>query len=62
MGDVNCLYCGKRISDEASRCPHCGAVSHFQRKGYRFGTRLKFLLFFVALVLLCAFFIFWLPR
>lgn len=62
IGEVNCLYCGKRIPDDTAHCPSCGAVSHFQLKGFRFGTRLKFILFFVSLVILCGFFIFWLPR
>jgi len=62
MGEVNCLYCGKRISDEVAHCPHCGAVSHYQRKGYRAGARWRFVLFFVVLVMLSLFIAFWLPR
>ena len=62
MEQVNCLYCGKSIPADASNCPHCGAVSHYQRKGWRAGMRRKFILLFVLLVILCTFFIFWLPR
>jgi hypothetical protein len=61
-GEVNCLYCGKRIADDVAHCPSCGALSHFQRKGFRYGARLKFLLFFITLAILCGIFIFWLPR
>ncbi|PVV05866.1 MAG: protein nirD [gamma proteobacterium symbiont of Ctena orbiculata] len=43
---VNCLYCGESISDEADRCPHCGAPSHYQKKGFRVGAKERFLLLF----------------
>ncbi|MBL3589068.1 MAG: protein nirD [endosymbiont of Escarpia spicata] len=62
MGEVNCLYCGKKIAEDIAECPHCGAVSHFQKKGYRAGARKKFVLLFIALTIFCLFFIFWLPR
>lgn len=62
MNTVKCLYCGKKIPEDAAQCPHCGAVSHFQKKGYRAGARRKFVLLFIALVVICAFFILWLPR
>ena len=51
MGQVNCLYCGQRISDDQARCPHCGAASHFQSRGYRLGARSRFILLFSLLVL-----------
>ncbi len=62
MGEVNCLYCGKKIAEDVAECPYCGAVSHFQKKGYRAGARKKFVLLFIALTIFCLFFIFWLPR
>jgi predicted nucleic acid-binding Zn ribbon protein len=62
MGQVKCLYCGRRIPDDVAVCPHCGAVSHFQKKGYRAGARRRYILLFTILVLLCTFFAFWLPR
>ncbi len=62
MGEVNCLYCGKAVPDDVARCPHCGAVSHFQRKGYRHGARLRFLIFFLVLVVMALVLAFWLPR
>ncbi|HHH39227.1 MAG TPA: protein nirD [Sedimenticola sp.] len=62
MNDVECLYCGKRIPEDAARCPHCGAVSHFQKKGYRVGARGRFILLFAILVLASLFFMVWLPR
>ncbi|MEJ1298397.1 MAG: zinc-ribbon domain-containing protein [Candidatus Sedimenticola sp. (ex Thyasira tokunagai)] len=62
MHQVNCLYCGKKIPDDTAACPHCGAVSHYQKRGYRSGTKRKFVLFFIALVVFCFFFMFWLPR
>ena len=62
MAEVNCLYCGKKIPEDVAVCPHCGAVSHYQKSGYRAGARKKFVLLFIALVFFCAFFILWLPR
>ena len=62
MSEVACLYCGKKIADDIAECPHCGAVSHYQKRGYRAGARGKFVMFFIALVIFCLFFIFWLPR
>ncbi|MBV2139258.1 MAG: protein nirD [gamma proteobacterium symbiont of Ctena orbiculata] len=44
---VNCLYCGESIAEETARCPHCGAPSHFQKKGFRVGARARFLILFV---------------
>ncbi|RLW66327.1 MAG: protein nirD [gamma proteobacterium symbiont of Stewartia floridana] len=62
MAEVNCLYCGKKIADDRAECPHCGAVSHYQKRGFRSGARNKFIIFFIGLVIFCGFFIFWLPR
>ncbi|MES9879552.1 MAG: protein nirD [Sedimenticola sp.] len=62
MQQVNCLYCGKNIPDDVANCPHCGAVSHHQKRGYRAGVKTRFVLFFIALVIFCFFFILWLPR
>jgi hypothetical protein len=59
---VKCLYCGKEISADVAHCPHCGAVSHFQEKGYRAGVRGKFVIWFVILLIFCAVMIAWLPR
>lgn len=61
-GEVSCLYCGRRIPDDRARCPHCGAVSHFQRRGYRFGARTRFLVFFLLLTLSVLLLALWLPR
>jgi predicted nucleic acid-binding Zn ribbon protein len=61
-GRVDCLYCGKAIPDDASHCPHCGAVSHYQKKGYRAGARGRFVVYFIILAILCIFFALWLPR
>jgi predicted nucleic acid-binding Zn ribbon protein len=60
--EVNCLYCGKRIADDATHCPSCGAVSHYRKKGYGRAAIVKFLVFFSSLVLVCILLIFWLPR
>ena len=62
MAEVDCLYCGGKIADDQAECPHCGAVSHFQKRGYRAGARRRFVLLFVALVIFCAVFIVYLPR
>ncbi len=59
---VNCLYCGKKIPADVAHCPHCGAVSHFQEKGYRAGVRRRFVVWFIALVIVCGLMILWLPR
>ncbi len=62
MASVDCLYCGKPVPDEASHCPHCGAVSHFQKRGYRAGARGRFILLFAALAAFTLAMAFWLPR
>ncbi len=59
---VNCLYCGKTIPEDAAECPHCGAISHFQKKGYRAGARTRFILYVITVSILCIFFALWLPR
>jgi len=62
VAQVSCLYCGRKIADDLATCPHCGAVSHDQKKGYRAGARWRFMLLFIALAIACLFLIFWLPR
>lgn len=59
---VNCLYCGKKIDHDMANCPHCGAVSHFQNRGYRAGARLRFILFCLGVAIFSIFFALWLPR
>ncbi|MEW8509181.1 MAG: protein nirD [Candidatus Thiodiazotropha sp.] len=44
---VNCLYCGESFADDIKRCPHCGAPSHFQKRGFRMGGKQRFLILFV---------------
>ena len=62
MSELDCLYCGKKIPDNAAKCPHCGAISHFQKKGFSVGARKKFITLFVILVLIVFFFMLWLPQ
>ena len=62
MATVNCMYCGKAIAEDVAQCPHCGAVSHFQQRGYRAGARIKFVLWFAVLVGASFLLAFWLPR
>lgn len=62
MNKIKCLYCGEQIADDVARCPQCGAISHFQKRGYRAGARRKFLIFFIAVTLFSLFMAFWLPR
>jgi predicted nucleic acid-binding Zn ribbon protein len=62
LSEVNCLYCGKKIAEDLAECPHCGGVSHYQKRGYRAGARTRFVLFFIAVTVFCLLFIFWLPR
>ena len=62
MSHVKCLYCGKQMSDSLANCPECGAVSHFQKRGFRNSTRRNFLFFFVALALTALCLALWLPR
>ncbi len=62
MREVNCLYCGKPVPDDVAECPHCGAVSHFQQRGLRHGSRSRFIGFVIAVALFCFFVAFWAPR
>ncbi len=59
---VECLYCGAKVPPDASHCPECGAVSHFQQRGYRAGVRRKFVIWLVLLTIFSFFMAFWLPR
>jgi len=59
---VKCLYCGGDIPGDSSHCPHCGAVSHFQEKGYRAGVRRRFLIWLAILAAVSLFMVLWLPR
>jgi DNA-directed RNA polymerase subunit RPC12/RpoP len=62
MKQVNCLYCGEKIAEDASLCPHCGARSHFQQRGWRPGARRRFVVLFGLLVVLCFAVALWFPR
>jgi len=59
---VKCLYCGASVPADSSHCPTCGAVSHFQQKGYRAGARRRFLVWLLLLTIFSIFMAFWLPR
>lgn len=62
MSQVNCLYCGESIPDDAPRCPACNAVSHFQKRGFRYAARKRFVLAFTGLAFVVLVLAFWLPR
>jgi predicted nucleic acid-binding Zn ribbon protein len=62
LAEVNCLYCGKKIPDDVANCPHCGGVSHDQKRGYRAGARKRFLLMWIGVAIFCIFFALYLPR
>ncbi len=58
---VECLYCGAKVPADRAHCPHCGAVSHFQQKGYRAGARRRFLVWLLLLSAFCLAMALWLP-
>lgn len=58
---VRCLYCGRDIPDHHPACMHCGAPSHFQKRG-RLDVRRKFLIYFVVLSVLVLLIAFIAPR
>jgi predicted nucleic acid-binding Zn ribbon protein len=62
MAQVNCLYCGKPIADDAEHCPHCGAVSHFQKRSSDSRVRRRFVIFFIVVTLFTLIMAFVLPR
>lgn len=62
MGTVNCLYCGNALNDDVAVCPHCGGVSHFQKRGYRHGARARFILMFTIVAIVTLLLALWLPR
>ncbi len=62
MSRVRCLYCGRTIADDQARCPHCDAPSHYQQRGFRFGARQRFVMFFVVLAVVVLGLALWLPR
>jgi hypothetical protein len=43
-------------------CPHCGGVSHFQKRGYRHGARARFILMFTIVAIVTLLLALWLPR
>ncbi len=62
MGQVNCLYCGAKISDDVANCPACGAPSHYQAQGFRLGARKRFVILFVVFAVIVLAFALLLPR
>ncbi len=62
MSQVNCLYCGASMEDDAEHCPECGKTSHFRKKGSMPMTHRQFMIMFVLVTILCAFLIVWFPR
>ncbi len=62
LQEVNCLYCGRDIPANVPVCPHCGAISHYQQRGWRFGARRRFHVLFLLLVIACLAIAVWLPR
>ncbi len=62
MSEIGCLYCGKQIPDNVPNCPHCGAVSHFQERGYQRGAKVRFYLLVAAVSIFCLVFMLWLPQ
>ncbi len=62
MSQVNCLYCGNDIPDDAEQCPSCGKASHFKKKKTTLLSTKQFYLMFALLVLLSVFLIIWFPR
>jgi len=62
MADTQCIYCGEHFSDDQPACPHCGAPSHYQRRGERPAVQRRFRWFVILLAIACLFFILWLPR
>jgi predicted nucleic acid-binding Zn ribbon protein len=58
---VRCLYCGRDIPDDYPSCPHCGAPSHYQKRG-RLGVRRKFIIYFIALTIFVLVVAFLAPR
>ncbi len=59
---VHCLYCGAKFDEDLPACPDCAAPSHFQQKGFRFGGRRRFLLWFAAFAIATLLVAVWLPR
>lgn len=58
---VRCLYCGRDIPDNHPNCMHCGAPSHFQKRG-RLDVQKRFLVYFVILTICVLLLAFLLPR
>ena len=62
MNKVKCMYCGEVIADDVETCPHCGSPSHFQKAGESKLKQVKFITWFIILVIVVFFFMFYLPR
>jgi len=58
MNQSVCKHCGGPISHSDLNCPNCGIPLLAGKKS---SSQRKFILFFIAVVLFCAFMILWLP-
>ena len=62
MSEITCNHCGQRFDDQQDACPYCRTPTT-RRQDTAFGAKKKrFMLLFIALIIVCAVLIVWLPR
>lgn len=49
---INCTCCGKEISEEATRCPHCGQPTAYKKA--KNTATFNAIYWIIAIIVLCA--------
>ncbi len=62
MNEKACNHCGKMVREDQSSCPYCSSPSPFPQNRGMTVVQKKFILFFVATIVLCIILILWFPR
>ncbi len=62
MNEKACNHCGKMVREDQSSCPYCGSPSPFPQNQGMTAVQKKFILFFLATIVLCIILILWFPR
>ena len=59
MSELSCKHCGGDVEKGNKTCPNCGIPLPPNLGKY---PRLRFVIFFIGVVIFCAVMIYWLPR
>ncbi len=62
MSETTCNHCGQTFDDQQDACPYCRTPTPKQQNTDFDSKKKRFMLLFIALIILCAVMIVWLPR